>query len=83
MQSLGCYRVAALRAPTRFGLRIAASWFGVFALAFGACLGGTFALVGCRLAIERAEAAERNRDLFRALDLRISRVTRDSNSFHN
>ena len=38
MQSLGCYRVAALRAPTRFGLRISASWFGVFALAFGASL---------------------------------------------
>ena len=38
MQSLGCYRVAALRAPARFGLRICASWFGVFVLALGACL---------------------------------------------
>ena len=38
MQSLGCYRVAGLRAPTRFGLRISAAWFGVFALVFGASL---------------------------------------------
>ncbi len=38
MQSLGCYRVAGLRAPTRFGLRISAAWFGIFLLAFGACL---------------------------------------------
>ena len=38
MQSLTCYRVAALRAPTRFGIRIGVSWFGVFGLAFGACL---------------------------------------------
>ena len=37
MQSLGCYRVAALRTPTRFGLRISASWFAVFGLAFAAC----------------------------------------------
>jgi Undecaprenyl-phosphate glucose phosphotransferase len=37
MQSLGCYRVSALRAPTRFGLRISVSWFAVFALTFGAC----------------------------------------------
>ena len=37
MQSLGSYRVAGLRAPTRFGLRITASWFAVFGLAFGAC----------------------------------------------
>ena len=38
MQSLGCYRVAGLRAPTRFGLRISASWFGIFLMAFVACL---------------------------------------------
>ncbi|WP_210420325.1 hypothetical protein [Aquisphaera giovannonii] len=44
----------------------------------GACLGGTFALIGCRLAIERAEAAERNRQLFRALEARLSRVESDS-----
>ncbi len=37
MQSLGSYRTAALRTPTRFGLRIAVSWFGVFGAAFGAC----------------------------------------------
>ena len=37
MQSLGCYRVAALRTPTRFGLRISAAWFAVFLLAFAAC----------------------------------------------
>ena len=36
MQSLGCYRVGALRTPTRFGLRISAAWFVVFGLAFGA-----------------------------------------------
>ena len=38
MQALGCYRVAALRTPTRFGLRISAAWFGVFGLAVGAGL---------------------------------------------
>ena len=37
MQALGSYRVAALRAPTRFGLRITVAWFGVFVLAFTAC----------------------------------------------
>ncbi len=37
MQSLGSYRTAALRTPTRFGLRISASWFGVFGAAFGVC----------------------------------------------
>ena len=37
LQSLGSYRVAALRAPTRFVLRIGASWFGVFAAVVGAC----------------------------------------------
>ena len=37
-QALSCYRVAALRAPARFGLRIGASWFAVFGLAFVACL---------------------------------------------
>ncbi len=38
MQSLGAYRVAALRAPTRFVPRIAAAWFGVFAVTFATCL---------------------------------------------
>jgi len=37
MQALGCYRVAAMRAPTRFGLRISASWFALFAAIFAAC----------------------------------------------
>lgn len=37
MQSLGCYRVSALRAPTRFGLRISVAWFAVFAATFAAC----------------------------------------------
>jgi Undecaprenyl-phosphate glucose phosphotransferase len=37
LQSLGCYRVSALRTPTRFGLRILAAWSVVFATAFGAC----------------------------------------------
>ncbi len=37
LQSLGSYRIAALRAPTRFGLRISASWFGVFGAAALAC----------------------------------------------
>ena len=37
MQSLGSYRIAALRTPTRFGLRVAVAWFGVFGAAFGAC----------------------------------------------
>ena len=38
MQSLGSYRVAGLRAPTRFGLRITVSWFAVFGLTFAVCL---------------------------------------------
>ena len=37
LQSLGTYRVAALRAPTRFALRIAAAWFGVFGATLGLC----------------------------------------------
>ena len=37
MQSLGCYRVSALRAPTRFGLRISVAWFAVFGATFAAC----------------------------------------------
>ena len=37
MQSLGCYRVSALRAPTRFGLRISVAWFAVFAATYAAC----------------------------------------------
>ena len=37
LQSLGSYRVAALRAPTRFGLRISAAWFGVFGVTAIAC----------------------------------------------
>ena len=38
MQSLGSYRTAALRTPTRFGIRITVAWFGVFGAAFGACM---------------------------------------------
>ena len=38
MQSLNAYRVAALRAPARFAVRIAVAWFGVFAVTFAACL---------------------------------------------
>ena len=38
MQALNCYRVAALRAPARFGLRLGVAWFTVFGLAFGACI---------------------------------------------
>ena len=37
LQSFGTYRIAALRAPTRFGLRIAAAWFGVFGATLGLC----------------------------------------------
>ncbi len=47
LQSLGSYRIAALRAPTRFGLRIAAAWFGVFGSALAAChLAGVDPLLG-------------------------------------
>ena len=38
MQALNCYRVTALRAPARFGLRLCVAWFTVFGLAFGACM---------------------------------------------
>jgi len=40
----------------------------------GACIGATFAIVGCKFAMEHREAMERNRELFQALDLRLSRV---------
>jgi hypothetical protein len=42
----------------------------------GACLGATFATVGCKFAMEHHEAMERNRELFQALDMRLSRVAR-------
>jgi hypothetical protein len=44
----------------------------------GSCIGAILAVVGCRFAMEHHEAMERNRDLFRALDGRLSRVARDS-----
>jgi hypothetical protein len=46
--------------------------------ATGSCIGAILAVVGCRFAIEHHEAMERNRELFRALDGRISRVAQDS-----
>ncbi len=46
MQALNCYRIAALRAPARFGLRLCVAWFIVFGLALGACaLAGTHPLL--------------------------------------
>ena len=42
----------------------------------GACIGATFAIVGCKFAMEHHEAMERNRELFQALDMRLSRVAR-------
>jgi hypothetical protein len=44
----------------------------------GACIGALLAVVGCRFAMEHHEAMERNRDLFRALEGRLSRVGLDS-----
>jgi hypothetical protein len=44
----------------------------------GACVGACLAIVGCKFAIEHHEAVERNRELFRALDGRLSRVAHDS-----
>ncbi len=44
----------------------------------GACLGASFAIVGCKFAIEQHEAREQNRELFRALETRLARVTRGS-----
>ena len=40
----------------------------------GACIGAMFAIVGCKFAIEHHDALERNRELFQALDTRLSRV---------
>ena len=42
----------------------------------GACIGATFAIVGCKFAMEHHQAMERNRELFQALDMRLSRVAR-------
>ena len=42
---------------------------------FGACLGASLAVSGCRFAIEQHEAREQNRELFRALESRLARVT--------
>ena len=44
----------------------------------GACIGATFAIVGCKFAMEHHEAMERNRELFKALDMRLSRVAQGS-----
>jgi hypothetical protein len=44
----------------------------------GACIGACLAIVGCKFALEHHEAVERNRELFRALEGRLSRVARDS-----
>jgi hypothetical protein len=44
----------------------------------GACIGAILAVVGCRSAMEHHEAVERNRELFRDLEGRISRVAHDS-----
>jgi hypothetical protein len=55
-------------------IRIQMSTEGVGTL--GACIGATFAIVGCKFAIEHHEAMERNRELFQALDMRLSRVAR-------
>jgi hypothetical protein len=44
----------------------------------GACVGAGIAIVGCRFALEHHEAVERNRELIRALDGRLSRVAQDS-----
>lgn len=44
----------------------------------GACIGAILAIMGCKFAMEHHEAVERNRDLFRALEGRLSRVGIDS-----
>lgn len=46
----------------------------------GACIGASLAIVGCRFAIEQHEAREQNRELFRALETRLARVVRASES---
>ena len=46
--------------------------------AMSSCIGAILAVVGCRFAMEHHEAMERNRDLFRALEGRLSRVAIDS-----
>jgi hypothetical protein len=44
----------------------------------GACVGACLAIVGCKFAMEHHEAVERNRELFRTLEGRLSRVAHDS-----
>jgi hypothetical protein len=44
----------------------------------GGCLGAVLAVIGCKFAIEHHEAMERNRELFRALECRLSRVVSES-----
>ena len=46
----------------------------------GACFGCCLAIAGCRFAIEHHEAAERNRELFRALECRLARVAHPTES---
>ena len=41
----------------------------------GACVGASLAISGCKFAIEQQEAREQNRELFRALETRLARVT--------
>jgi hypothetical protein len=44
----------------------------------GACVGACVAIAGCRFAIEHHEAAERNRELLRAVEGRLARVLHNS-----
>ena len=48
----------------------------------GACAGAFMAVLGCLFALEHQQAAVRNREIFRLLEGRLSRVVRDGPELH-
>jgi hypothetical protein len=49
----------------------------------GACMGAFMAVLGCKCAMEREQATVRNREVFRILEGRLSRVVRSGSEIHD
>jgi hypothetical protein len=47
----------------------------------GACVGACLAILGCKFAMEHQEAREANRQLFLALETRLARIVRTTESW--